>query len=50
MRQRYVVGDKLFVAYTGKKVPIVDRVTDIVREADISVGGLVSKRGVGTGC
>ena len=34
----------------GKNVPIVDLVTDVVREAEIFVGGLILKRGVGTGC
>ncbi len=44
MRQRYVVGDKLFVDYTGNKVPIVDLVTEIVPEAEIFVGMLGTSR------
>jgi hypothetical protein len=50
LRLRCLVGDKLFVDYSGQKVAIVDLVTDMVPEAEIFVGGLVSKRGVETGC
>jgi transposase len=40
MRQHHVAGDKLFVDYSGKKVPIADAVTGEVREAEIFVGVL----------
>jgi transposase len=40
MRQEHVAGDKLFVDYSGKKVPIIDRVTGEVREAELFVGVL----------
>ena len=40
MRQHHVAGDKVFVDYSGKKVPIVDSVTGEVREAEIFVGVL----------
>ncbi|MGH8734746.1 MAG: IS21 family transposase, partial [Burkholderiales bacterium] len=40
MRQHHVAGDKLFVDYSGKKVPIVDPDTGVVREAEIFVAVL----------
>jgi transposase len=40
MRQHHAAGDKLFVDYSGKKVPIVDRDTGVVREAEIFVAVL----------
>jgi transposase len=40
MRQHHVAGDKLFVDYSGKKVPIVDPMTGVVREAEIFVAVL----------
>ena len=40
MRQHHAAGDKLFVDYSGKKVPIVDPDTGVVREAEIFVGVL----------
>jgi hypothetical protein len=38
IRQRRLVGVKLLSTTRGKKVPIVDLVTDLVREAEIFVG------------
>jgi transposase len=40
MRQHHVAGDKVFVDYSGKKVPIVDPKTGVVCEAEIFVGVL----------
>ena len=40
MRQHHGAGDKLFVDYSGKKVPIVDPDTGVVREAEIFVAVL----------
>jgi transposase len=40
MRQHHPAGDKVFVDYSGKKVPIVDGVTGVVRDAEIFVGVL----------
>jgi transposase len=40
MRQHYAAGDKVFVDYSGKKVPIVDPTTGVVREAEIFVAVL----------
>ena len=40
MRQDHVAGDKGFVDYSGKKVPITDPKTGEVREAEIFVGVL----------
>ena len=40
MRQPHAAGDKLFVDYSGKKVPIVDPATGQVREAEIFVAVL----------
>ena len=40
MRQHHAAGDKLFVDYSGKKVPIVDPATGVVREAEIFVAVL----------
>jgi transposase len=40
MRQHHAAGDKVFVDYSGKKVPIVDPVTGVVREAEIFVAVL----------
>jgi len=40
MRQHHEAGDKLFVDYSGKKVPVVDPVTGVVREAEIFVAVL----------
>jgi transposase len=40
MRQHHPAGDKVFVDYSGKKVPIVDPLTGTVREAEIFVGTL----------
>jgi transposase len=38
MHQHHEAGDKLFVDYSGKKVPIVDPHSGEVREAEIFVG------------
>jgi len=35
MHQKHAVGDKAFVDYSGKKVPIVDRQIGEVREAEL---------------
>jgi transposase len=40
MRQHHAAGDKLFVDYSGKKVPIVDPAAGQVREAEIFVAVL----------
>jgi transposase len=40
MRQNHVAGDKAFVDYSGKKVPIVDPHSGEVRHAEIFVGVL----------
>jgi transposase len=40
MRQHHAAGDKLFVDYSGKKIPIVNAVTGEVREAEIFVAVL----------
>jgi transposase len=40
MRQHHAAGDKVFVDYSGKKVPIADPATGVVREAEIFVAVL----------
>jgi len=40
MRQVHIAGDKVFVDYSGKKLPIVDRKTGEIREVEIFVGVL----------
>jgi transposase len=40
MRQDHVVGDKVFVDYSGKKIAIVDPLTGEIREAEIFVAVL----------
>ncbi|ESY63058.1 hypothetical protein X743_33705 [Mesorhizobium sp. LNHC252B00] len=40
MRQVHVAGDKVFVDYSGKKLPIVHRKTGEIREAEIFLGVL----------
>ena len=40
MRQTHVAGDKAFVDFSGKKIPIADPATGVVREAEIFVGVL----------
>ena len=40
MRQEHKAGDKVFVDYSGKKLGITDRLTGLVREAEIFVGVL----------
>jgi transposase len=40
MRQNHLAGDKGFVDYSGKRVPIVDPLTGAVREAEIFVAVL----------
>jgi transposase len=40
LRQHHAPGDKLFVDYAGQTVPIVDRYTGEIREAQIFVGVL----------
>lgn len=40
MRQEHIAGDKVFVDYSGKKVPIVDRKTGEIREAELFLGVL----------
>ncbi len=40
MRQEHVAGDKVFVDYSGKKLPIVDPATGEIREAEIFVAVL----------
>ena len=38
MRQEYKAGEKLFVDYAGQTVPVVDRQTGEVRDAEVFVG------------
>ena len=40
MRQHHAAGDKVFVDYSGKRVPIVDPATGVVRQAEIFVAVL----------
>ena len=40
MRQTHVAGDKAFVDFSGKKMPIIDPITGAVREAEIFVAVL----------
>lgn len=40
MRQHHIAGDKLFVDYSGKRLPINDPLTSEVRLAEIFVAGL----------
>ena len=40
MRQNHVAGDKAFVDYSGKKVPIVDPLTGEVRMAELFIAAL----------
>ena len=40
MRQHHAAGDKVFVDYSGKRVPIVDPTTGVVRQAEIFVAVL----------
>ncbi len=40
MRQHHVAGDKVFVDYSGKKLPIVDPLTGEIRAAEIFVAVL----------
>ncbi|MER9355142.1 IS21 family transposase [Mesorhizobium sp. M0514] len=40
MRQVHVAGDKVFVDYSGKKLPFVDRKNGEIREAEIFLGVL----------
>ncbi|MDX8462486.1 IS21 family transposase [Mesorhizobium humile] len=40
MRQEHAAGDKVFVDYSGKKIPIVDRKSGEIREAEIFVAVL----------
>jgi transposase len=40
MRQTHVAGDKAFVDFSGKKIPIIDPITGAVREAEIFVAVL----------
>lgn len=40
MRQNHVAGDKVFVDYSGKKLPIVDPATGEIRQAEIFVAVL----------
>lgn len=40
MRQEHAAGDKVFVDYSGKKMPIVDHKTGEIREAELFVGVL----------
>lgn len=40
MRQNHIAGDKLFVDYSGKRLPILDPLTGEVRMAEIFVGVL----------
>ena len=44
MRQHHVAGDKAFVDYSGKTIPIVDPATGEVRQAEIFVAVLVLLR------
>ena len=43
MRQHHVAGDKVFVYYSGKTVPIVDRVSGEIRPAQIFVAVLAPR-------
>ena len=40
MRQHHIAGDKAFVDFSGKRIPIIDPVTGVVREAEIFVAVL----------
>jgi len=40
MRQTHVAGDKAFVDFSGKKIPIADPATGVARDAEIFVGVL----------
>jgi hypothetical protein len=40
MRQSHVAGDKAFVDFSGKRVPIIDPATGVIREAEIFVAVL----------
>jgi transposase len=40
MRQVHIAGDKVFVDYSGKKLPIADRKTGEIREVEIFIGVL----------
>ncbi|WP_268902614.1 transposase, partial [Brucella endophytica] len=40
MRQVHIAGDKVFVDYSGKTLPIVDRKTGEIRQAEIFIGVL----------
>src|SRR5277367_4393934 len=40
MRQNHVAGDKVFVDFSGKRVPIIDPATGVIREAEIFVAVL----------
>jgi transposase len=40
MRQHHMAGDKAFVDFSGKKIPITDPTTGLVREAEIFVAVL----------
>jgi transposase len=40
MRQNHVAGDKAFVDFSGKRVPIIDPATGVIREAEIFVAVL----------
>ncbi|CAO3414029.1 ISPsy14, transposase [Azospirillum doebereinerae] len=40
MRQHHVAGDKLFVDYSGKRLPIVDPATGMLREAELFIAVL----------
>jgi transposase len=35
MRQTHVAGDKAFVDFSGKKIPIIDPITGAVREVSL---------------
>jgi transposase len=38
MRQNHVASEKIFVDYSGKKIPIADPKTGEIHEAEIFVG------------
>ena len=40
MRQHHIAGDKVFVDYSGKTVPIVDRLSGEIRPAQLFIGVL----------
>ncbi|SFR18444.1 hypothetical protein SAMN05660706_1593 [Desulfoscipio geothermicus DSM 3669] len=40
MRQTYRAGEKLFIDYAGQTVPVVDRITGEIRQAQIFVAVL----------